>query len=133
MRIGCHQEPCRCKTVVVLRFPAPESRCPSMNDREHWTVANSRKLLWQQAAYYAAVGAKARDLPRCEVSIELPVKGNRRRDPHNLFPTVKHLVDGLVQAGVWRDDTPEYVRTVEPTLVVGGTEVVITLTELEAL
>jgi len=33
----------------------------------------------------------------------------RRRDPHNYMPTVKAIIDGLVDAGVWPDDTPEDV------------------------
>lgn len=115
--------------MTELRFPAPEPRPPGMNDRDHWSVARSRKLLWQQASYYAAVQAKLRDLPRCRVTITLPVKNNRRRDPHNFAPAMKHLIDGLVHAQVWPDDTPEWVVTDEPVLQVGGTEVVITLTE----
>lgn len=42
----------------------------------------------------------------------------RRRDPHNFAPTLKHVIDGLVDAGLWPDDTPEYVRTLEPALAV---------------
>lgn len=42
--------------------------------------------------------------------------GVRRRDPHNYFPTVKPVVDGLIDAGLWPDDTPEWVTTTEPTL-----------------
>lgn len=34
------------------------------------------------------------------------------------FATVKPIVDGLVDAGLWPDDTPEWVTTTEPRLVV---------------
>ena len=47
-----------------------------------------------------------------------PVVDRRRRDPHNFAPTLKHVIDGLVDAGLWPDDTPEYVRTLEPALAV---------------
>lgn len=70
--------------------------------------------------------------PPCVVSVALPVKDKRRRDPHNYFATVKPIVDGLVDAGLWPDDTPEWVTTVEPTLVPGATSVVVTLTPREA-
>lgn len=50
------------------------------------------------------------------VTVALPVYGLYRRDPHNFFVTVKHVVDGLVDAGVWPDDTPDWVTTTEPTL-----------------
>lgn len=51
------------------------------------------------------------------VEMVLPVKDRRRRDPMNYCGTVmKAVIDGLVLAGAWPDDTPEYVRHVEPLL-----------------
>jgi len=57
--------------------------------------------------------------------VSLPVVGRRRRDPHNWFPAVKSITDGLVLAGWWPDDTAEYVSVAEPELVVGGSLVVV--------
>ena len=68
-------------------------------------------------------------LPACTVHILLPVADRRARDPHNYFKTVKPIVDGLVDAGLWPNDTPDWVTTVEPRLVVKAPKVVITLTE----
>lgn len=122
-------------SAIVLRFPAPESRVPSLNDSEHWSVERSRRLLWQQAAYYAAVAHKPRPrgLPCCVVAVEFPFVTRRRRDPHNFTLALKWLIDGLVHAEVWPDDTSEYVATTEPVLNVGGTEVVLTLTPKETV
>lgn len=39
---------------------------------------------------------------------------NRRRDPHNFFPTIKALVDGIKNAGVLVDDSAKYMRAEEP-------------------
>jgi len=50
-----------------------------------------------------------------DVHVQLDVRDARRRDPHNLYPTIKAIVDGLTDAGCWPDDTPEYVTTHEPT------------------
>jgi Holliday junction resolvase RusA-like endonuclease len=50
-----------------------------------------------------------------------PVTQNRRRDPHNYYPTIKPIVDGLTDAGFWLDDTPEYVETREPIFYKGET------------
>lgn len=36
---------------------------------------------------------------------------------------------GLVDAGLWPDDTPEWVTTTEPRLVVGATSVRVELVE----
>lgn len=48
------------------------------------------------------MGREMRDL-----TVDLDVRGNRRRDPHNYHATMKPIVDRLVQAGLWPDDTPE--------------------------
>lgn len=64
-----------------------------------------------------------------KVVISFPVK--RRRDPHNYAGTVvKAIVDGLVNAGMFPDDTAEYVRVDEPELEVnkGSGYVTVTIT-----
>jgi crossover junction endodeoxyribonuclease RusA len=48
------------------------------------------------------------------VRVTFPVHDARRRDPHNLAPTVKAIVDGLVDAGVWPDDTDTWVIVLDP-------------------
>ena len=71
--------------------------------------------MYRRAAW-AALAARPGAQPPSIVEVSLPVRDNRRRDPHNYYPTVKAIVDGLVDAGLWPDDTPEFVRTVEPVL-----------------
>ena len=41
---------------------------------------------------------------------------------------VKAVIDGLVDAGCWPDDTAEWVEIRQPTLQVGGDLVVVALT-----
>ena len=100
---------------IVIEFvrPAP---LMNMNDRTHWRTYSRNARAWRAAARTAATDLDLHSLPPSIVTIELPVLGNRRRDPHNLFPTIKHAVDGLVDAGLWPDDTPEWVTTTEPRL-----------------
>lgn len=112
---------------TVIDFPRPEVLM-SMNDRDHWRKKAEKVANWRMAARYSTPRT-TRDLPPCTVHISLPVRDRRRRDPHNYYPTVKAIVDGLVDAGVWPDDTPEWVTTIEPSLEIGGTHVVVTLTE----
>jgi len=66
------------------------------------------------------------------ITVVLPVRGNLRRDPHNYVPTVKAVIDGMVAAKVWPDDTPEWVTVNEPILEVGGTSVRIIVEPREA-
>lgn len=64
------------------------------------------------------------------VTCVFPVRQNRRRDPHNFYPTIKPIIDGLTDAGLWPDDTPEFVRTFEPVFTTEQTHVTIVIGEL---
>lgn len=86
----------------------------TMNDREHWRPHAAKVKLWRKAAHRVARAEWLAQLPPCHVGIVLEVPDRRRRDPHNYYPTIKALVDGLVDAGLWPDDTPDYVTTHEP-------------------
>ena len=115
---------------VEIRF-TPPVQLLNMNQRLHWTVQRRLAREWRSAACWAATAIATsprwRRQPPCFVFVELPVADRRRRDPANYAPTVKHIVDGLVDAGCWPDDTPEWVTTTEPTLRVGGELVVVRL------
>lgn len=114
---------------TVIRFPAPCDTI-NMNHRGHWSVRAKKARLWREAAYVEALRQvrPPRTQPPSLIVVTLPVQGRRRRDPHNLHPTLKPIVDGLVDAGLWPDDTPEYVEIAAPLLDVGGCEVVVTIT-----
>lgn len=99
---------------------APPAQLLNMNQRLHWTAQRRIAREWRAAAQYAArntVASASRQHPPCTVAVMLPVPDRRQRDPHNYFPTVKHIIDGLVDAGIWPNDTPTWVTTIEPALV----------------
>lgn len=105
-----------------FKIPAP-GKYLNLNERLSPMARYRREQDWQQAAYIAACASlgrspAARARPPATITLTLPFARNARRDPHNYVATVKPIVDGLVKAGVWPDDTPEYVRTVEPSLLV---------------
>ena len=110
----------RTVTCTSLLFPQP-GRLLNMNHRTHWRTRWSVTKQWRTAAYQAALllgPPSARTHPAAMVRLIIPVPDRRRRDPANLTPLTKAcVVDGLVDAGVWPDDTPEYVETLEPRLV----------------
>lgn len=81
------------------------------------------KMEWKNASYYAAcqafpgVGPRQRFQPPSTVHVSIPVADiDRRRDPINYAPTTKVIVDQLVRAECWPDDTPEYVTQEIPSL-----------------
>lgn len=78
--------------------------------RMHWRVKGERaaalKLLTR-----ARAGISSRPFPTrvaCTVDIRWPDK--RRRDAHNLMPTIKHCIDGFVAAGWLTDDADKYLQ-----------------------
>jgi hypothetical protein len=109
----------------VLVFPAPAPPI-SMNEGDSWKVRIAAAA-WRDRAYFAwceahpGEGPAGRAFPfPANVHIVLGFPTNRRRDPINFAKTVKHIVDGIMMAGAWPDDTPEYVTQNIPLLAKGG-------------
>lgn len=111
--------------MVTLTFFPPASYL-TMNQRKHWRWVAKQKKAWREiTAILARLQHEHWDTTKkdCKSTVEFvfPVTQNRRRDPHNYYPTVKPIVDGLTDAGFWLDDTPEYVETREPIFYKGET------------
>lgn len=118
-------------TIFSLRYSQPEVGVPS----ENWMksqlhrpkggiIVSQRMKMWKEAGYYCwkkerfTNNAEVLGQP-CLVVVELGFHTNRRRDPHNYIGTVcKSLIDGLVLAGLWPDDNPEWITVREPILTV---------------
>jgi hypothetical protein len=108
--------------AMTVRFSQPADTL-TMNQRWHWSRRSVVTRCWRSAAMFAAVaqlgaGPSARRRPPCMVRVTFPVAVDRRRDPH---------VDGLVDAGVWPDDTDDWVVVLDPRFARGG-DVVVELT-----
>lgn len=88
------------------------------NQRLHWReradrtagVRTSARLLARRIPY----------LGRCEVSLVWVVTDRRRRDADNIVPTMKAMCDGLVDAGVVSDDTPDLMVKRMPEIRMGS-------------
>ena len=117
-----------------IRFPLPSAIWSTNDERKlhHYDRAERIKE-WKTAVRYHYQRIYGRSpQPPSVIQITIPVKDRRRRDPHNYCGTVlKAVIDGLVQAGAWPDDTPEYVGHREPILVVGAKHVVVSWSPLE--
>lgn len=116
--------------TVRIEFPLPAPPA-SMNEpdgrergrkRQAWHSAT----FWRTIEAFPAVGPTGRSQPPSDVLVRLPIPADgRRRDPINYALTVKWIVDALVKAGLWPDDTPEFVSQHVPTLVEGAEHVVV--------
>lgn len=106
---------------MSITFRAP-AEWITLNQRLHWADRARRVKSWRRAAELHAHKYTRR--PRVRrlahepgalaspsfVRVTFGVRDpGRRRDPHNYMPTVKAIIDGLVDAGVWPDDTAEWV------------------------
>lgn len=122
---------------VVLTFAAPAEPL-SMNDKDNRQTGRAKQE-WRNTAHlrwiaeHPGVGPSGRAFPTpAVVHVTLPFTTQRRRDPLNWARTVKAIVDGLVRAGAFPDDSPEFVEQQIPTLVNGHLPVVVRVTEKEA-
>ena len=106
---------------LYVNFFPPTVKAPSLNQRLHWAQRARDAAAWRKAAWAAANNRRRHPsfpdvpLPRSLIKLQLPVKSTLiRRDPHNYAPTIKAVIDGLVDAKFWPDDTAEYVVTTDP-------------------
>lgn len=102
-------------TTIVAAKPGP---LLNMNDRGNWNRIKGT-IVWRDAAFWWAKQNRLlcrKAIGPVEVWFEFGTdQPNRRRDPHNFYPTVKAILDGFTTACVWVDDDSEHVKTYEPT------------------
>lgn len=54
----------------------------------------------------------------CEVTVTIYSPTNSKLDPPNLYPTVKAIIDGMTDAGIWTDDNHKVIKKLS--FVYGG-------------
>ena len=98
----------------------------SLNDRSHWRkkAADTATVREESAdCIYHVVGRTFRydgtpstTCDRVKATLTYYPRDKRRRDATNLVATYKAVIDGMVDAGVIPDDTPEYLVEVMPVI-----------------
>jgi hypothetical protein len=104
---------------VEIPAPAPWLNANSRRDRRGQTP---HRRAWRDAAHVHARAARLPKLGQAHITAVLHFRDRRRRDPHNFYPTIKAVVDGLVDYGMLDDDSAEYlvgpdIRLGEPVAV----------------
>ena len=116
-------------TVTV----ASELPMLNLNQRLHWAKKAQLTKHWRRLAYLnATIADLPRNLNRVHIIAHVTKPTNRAYDAHNLLPTLKAAVDGLVDYGLIPDDTNAHL--VGPDLRQGGkgdAGITITITELQ--
>lgn len=80
------------------------------NDRNHWA---RHHRVTRHLRYTAAWLTRSQHIPalgRAHIVAVYEPPDRRRRDPANLYPSVKACVDGLVDAGVLPDDDAAHLE-----------------------
>lgn len=94
------------------------------NHRPSWfEKATKIKQIRELAGWRARLAQTKGELPAgrpawskqrpCELLVEVAYPHTRRADPANAYPTVKAILDGFTDAGVWADDNSEVIPVVK--------------------
>lgn len=89
----------------------PISEHLSSNHRRHRMHEAQVRSTIREAAGWAMRAARVPKLDRIDVRLHVVPPDKRRRDRHNYNPTLKPCLDGIVDAGIIADDTPEHVAS----------------------
>lgn len=83
----------------------------SANQRLHWAPKSHRTKSIRSIGWATASASGMRDanLGTTHVAAFIAYPRNGRADPANAAPTVKALIDGMVDAGVWADDDSTHI------------------------
>ena len=92
----------------IIQVP-PGTPLLSANGREHWAVKARRTRQLRYLGFCLARQQRIPRLARAHVLATYRPPDRRRRDPANMYPTVKAMLDGLTDAGVWADDDAAHV------------------------
>lgn len=102
-------------TARTLQFTVPGHRAQLLNanQRLHWRRRAERAAYWRGLTRAVLdAGNHAHGGPwqgRAHVVVTFAFPDRRRRDVGNLAPTVKHIVDGIRDAGILVEDDDEHV------------------------
>lgn len=94
----------------------PMTKPLSLNGREHYRVKAKQVAEVRRAAHLLARAARVPACGRISVELHYAPRDRRRRDPLNLAATLKPVEDGIVDAKVVPDDTPEFVQPTMPVI-----------------
>jgi len=98
-----------------LFIPAPLNRHRNpewinSNDRDHWATRNRKTKKWRNTTHWLARAAKLpKNLDHVTITGHVNKTNTAAYDAHNLMPTLKAIVDGLVDYGLIPDDHNKYL------------------------
>ncbi len=99
--------------TLVLPYETPPL---TANQRMHHMARHRHVKALRGTTTMLARAAHIPELPACRVTLTWFVQTRHRRDTDNVVPTLKAACDGLVDAGIVPDDTPELMAKLMPVI-----------------
>lgn len=96
------------RRMMVRGGDRPRLLPPALNQRMHWRVRALWTAAFRRHAWQLCLEEHVPPLPRAKVTVTHHAV--RPMDRDNLFGACKPLIDGIVDAGVIPDDSPEFIR-----------------------
>lgn len=93
-------------------LPLTRSKLLTANDKMHWAARSRLTKQLRQWGYLLGregEGVARLGLRHARVEMEFAYPDRRRRDRSNLAPTVKAIMDGLIDAGLLPDDADRFL------------------------
>lgn len=93
-------------------LPLTRSKLITANDKMHWAARSRLTKQLRQWGYLLGRegdGVARLGLTHARVEVEFAYPDRRRRDRSNLAPTVKAIMDGLIDAGLLPDDADRFL------------------------
>ena len=94
--------------TVALTFTIPHDKWLSSNQRLHW-ASKAKRVAWLRAQACIEGQRYFSYRNTVKVTAHIGYPSNAKADPNNAAPTTKALIDGLVEAGMFVDDSHEWV------------------------
>ncbi|HFI0130997.1 TPA: hypothetical protein ACGOSD_001208 [Streptococcus suis] len=101
------------KFEFILSNTKRKKEMLNANDRMNWArKAEITAYLRQIGRLTVPKGKYATHTKKrpCGLVVTIYAPTKRRMDPPNFYPTVKALVDGMTDAGIWTDDSHEVIK-----------------------
>ena len=101
------------KFEFILSNTKRKKEMLNANDRPHWTQKAKITAYLRQIGRLKALEGKYTTYTKkrpCGLVVTIFAPTKRRMDPPNFYPTVKALVDGMTDAGIWTDDNHEVIK-----------------------
>lgn len=93
------------QTLILKNFPM------NLNEyrNAHYHLVNQEKHQWEAYVAFECKAQKLEAMQTANIHFEFWFKDRRRHDPDNYAACAKFILDGIVKAGILKDDSFQYI------------------------